>query len=672
MHKIKLVIVWLMVGLFFIACGDDRANRGDINGSNYGVLGVQEVIDGDSDGDGISDENESRYGTDPKNSDSDNDGLNDGDEVNIYHSNPLNPDSDGDCLLDSYEVLNYETNVSNVDTDGDGVNDGVEIYTYGLEENRTCIDSPETLEGGANPRPAQDNIPGDGSDVIDALDPNNYKGVDSDGDGLSDAEEEHYGTDSTLSDSDGDGLSDFDEIRLFNTNATNPDTDNDGLKDGDEIKIYETNASNPDTDNDGLKDGDEIIKYDTNATNPDTDGDCLLDGFEVLNYETNATKIDTDGDRVNDGIEIYGNSDCVDTPETLENGAYATPKMDNMPNDGTDVIDALDPTNDSDGDGQSNVYENNCTDGDPLDSSKICPSLLASEDSKAMSGLGYAYIPGGFDVDGDGVKETGFWMSRYQARRKPEGEIISGEEVRDEVGIVNQYISKNFKVVNRNVQLLSYSESLLEETSVLAGAELLFDEQGITGNKRISNFTPYLAQVCITNHRLVRVDGTVLDLNVTIPSHKQYLQVKKLLDADFNNNGDGRHIRNGLLGVDPSIPLFDYTIAIDEFGETTKEYVRNLIQLRSVQEGNSENLFDFKRDVPEWWEANESKFLYSIGGASSTQDLGFGIGLTKDPYAVIVRGGDILDVTLGVSGADTDGKNDTSGVGFRAATAYFK
>jgi len=697
MHKIKLVIVWLMVGLFFIACGDDRANRGDENATKQHVLGVvendsdgdgisdaDEIKNGtdpkhaDSDGDGLTDGEELRYGTNPNESDTDNDGLNDGDEVNIYHSNPLNADSDGDCLLDSYEVLNYETNVSNVDTDGDGINDGIEIYTYGLEHNTSCLDRPETLAGGVNLRPAQDNIPGDGSDVIDALDPHSYKGVDSDGDGLSDAEEEHYGTDSTLSDSDGDGLSDFDEIRLFDTNATNPDSDNDGLKDGDEIKIYGTNATNSDTDNDGLKDGDEIIKYDTNATNPDTDGDCLLDSFEILNYETNATKIDTDEDRVNDGIEIYGNSDCIDTPETLEDGPFATPRMDNIPNDGTDVIDALDPTNDSDGDGQSNIYENNCTEGDPLDGDKKCDYRLASEESITMSGLGYAYIPGGFDVDGDGVKETGFWMSRYQARRKPEGDIISTDEVIDNVGIVNQYISKNFKVVNRNVQLLSYSESKLKKTSVLAGAELLFDEQEITGNDRISNFTPYLAQVCITNHRLVKIDGTVLDLNVTIPSHKQYMQVKKLLDADkLNPNkdgllGDGRHIRNGLLGVDPSIPIFDYTIVIDEFGPTKKEYVRNIVQLRDVQEGSNENLFDFKRDVPDWWEADESKFLYSVGGASSTQDLGFGIGLIKDPYAVIVRGGSILDLTLGASGANTDGDKDTTGVGFRAATPYFK
>jgi agmatine/peptidylarginine deiminase len=40
------------------------------------------------------------YGTDPTNSDSDNDLINDGDEINKYYSNPLNSDSDGDGIND--------------------------------------------------------------------------------------------------------------------------------------------------------------------------------------------------------------------------------------------------------------------------------------------------------------------------------------------------------------------------------------------------------------------------------------------------------------------------------------------------------------------------------------------------------------------------------------------
>jgi len=623
----------------------------------------------DSDGDGISDAQELFYGTNPFAKDSDNDGVRDDDEIKIYHTNPLSPDSDGDCLLDGFEIFNYESNATNKDTDLDGINDGVEVYSYGEDLNESCLHSPETLEGGYNMHPAQDNIPVLG-DVFNLLDPTNHK--DSDGDGLSDAEEIVLGTNPLMDDTDNDGLKDGEEVKIYLTDGTNPDTDNDGLLDGDEIYLYDTNVTNPDSDNDGLTDGDEINIYDTNASNLDSDGDCLLDTFEVLDYHTNPNNVDSDGDKVNDGIEIYSydgiiNNGCVTEPESLSGGKNQNPAMDNIPKNGTDVINALDPNNDSDGDGQVNSYESNCVEGNASDKDKICPYRMLSEDALAMAGLGYAYIPGGFDVDNDGVIERGFWMSRYQARTS--GVVIPSEEIINSVGIINEYVSSKFKVLNKEVHLLSYSESNLKATGVLAGTELLFDEEGVAGMPRISSFTPYLAEVCMSKHKLITHAGRVLDLNVSIPTHKQYLHVKKLLDADLLNNGDGRHIRNGLLGIDPSLPLFTYTIVIDEFGEGKKEYLRNLIQLRDIK---NNDIFNPKEDIPEWWEVDLSKYEEFSNGSHSTQDLGHGIGPEKDPYSVIVRAGGGLDIREGVSGALTDDDGQTNGISFRAATAYDK
>ena len=54
--------------------------------------------------------------------------------------------------------------------------------------------------------------------------------VDTDGDGLTDAEECALGTNPLLADSDGDGLNDRAEI-LNGTSSTNPDTDGDGIPD---------------------------------------------------------------------------------------------------------------------------------------------------------------------------------------------------------------------------------------------------------------------------------------------------------------------------------------------------------------------------------------------------------------------------------------------------------
>ncbi len=92
--------------------------------------------------------------------DSDNDGLSDYDEQNLYYTNPLNPDTDGDGYFDGQEIkfgysphmgdgvrlskndfdkdgmndyleIAFHTNLINPDTDGDGYFDGLELrYSY--------------------------------------------------------------------------------------------------------------------------------------------------------------------------------------------------------------------------------------------------------------------------------------------------------------------------------------------------------------------------------------------------------------------------------------------------------------------------------------------------------------------------------------------------------------
>jgi hypothetical protein len=64
-----------------------------------------DVCDSDDDNDGLLDTAEAIWGSDPFNTDSDADGLNDGDEVNIYTTLPTNPDTDGDGLTDGDEIV---------------------------------------------------------------------------------------------------------------------------------------------------------------------------------------------------------------------------------------------------------------------------------------------------------------------------------------------------------------------------------------------------------------------------------------------------------------------------------------------------------------------------------------------------------------------------------------
>jgi len=60
--------------------------------------------------------------------------------------------------------------------------------------------------------------------------------LDSDKDGLTDAEEETYGTDPGEPDSDGDELFDREEVLVYGTDPLDPDTDGDGYLDGNEVK----------------------------------------------------------------------------------------------------------------------------------------------------------------------------------------------------------------------------------------------------------------------------------------------------------------------------------------------------------------------------------------------------------------------------------------------------
>ena len=58
----------------------------------------------DTDGDGFCDAKEKKIGTDPLKYDTDSDGLNDYEEVKVYHTDPCNPDSDEDGMSDGQEV----------------------------------------------------------------------------------------------------------------------------------------------------------------------------------------------------------------------------------------------------------------------------------------------------------------------------------------------------------------------------------------------------------------------------------------------------------------------------------------------------------------------------------------------------------------------------------------
>ncbi len=87
----------------------------------------------DEDRDGLLNGDEPREGTDPRNPDTDGDGLTDGEEVQRHETDPLNADTDGDGLNDGYEINTTQTDPLEADTDSDGASDGDEWFIYGTD-----------------------------------------------------------------------------------------------------------------------------------------------------------------------------------------------------------------------------------------------------------------------------------------------------------------------------------------------------------------------------------------------------------------------------------------------------------------------------------------------------------------------------------------------------------
>lgn len=198
-----------------------------------GTLVVQCAGAGDSDGDGLSDPDETGiYGTDPFDADSDDDGLTDGEEVLTYGTDPLDSDTDDDFLGDGDEIALAAfggcPDPFIADSDGDGLADGIE--------------------------------------VLASLDPCD---ADSDGDGLADGLESSFGTDPADPDTDDDGLTDGAEVDsamgLGCPDPTDADSDDDSLLDGDEVDLG-TDPCSADTDGDGVDDATDPLPTDPGVT----------------------------------------------------------------------------------------------------------------------------------------------------------------------------------------------------------------------------------------------------------------------------------------------------------------------------------------------------------------------------------------------------------------------
>lgn len=245
--------------------------------------------------------------------DSDQDTLNDYEEINVYKTNPLLIDSDQDALTDDEEIFKYQTDPNQFDTDQNGLPDSINGFEVKLDDTnpKSTTATKVNIKGKAtiiSLNPELNNNPIKAVEYYLSNNKNNsskdlsWKNA-SPIDGNFDSETELYtfntdnlspaiytikvrlkveinsitlyseeisSTLTILRDTDGDGLSDNEEKNQWHTNPQNSDSDRDQLKDNEEINIYGTNPNNRDTDNDKLPDGVEIFHYGTDPLKQNT------------------------------------------------------------------------------------------------------------------------------------------------------------------------------------------------------------------------------------------------------------------------------------------------------------------------------------------------------------------------------------------------------------------
>jgi hypothetical protein len=137
----------------------------------FGVLG-DFATGGDSDGDGVDDDQEFLLGLDPSDNDSDDDDSLDGAEI-TNGTDPLDDDSDDDGLLDGVETNTGEflnagstgTDPLDADSDDDGLADNV-------EDNGGVFVNAEMTGTDPNNRDTDGDFRSDGAEVAGGLDPN--------------------------------------------------------------------------------------------------------------------------------------------------------------------------------------------------------------------------------------------------------------------------------------------------------------------------------------------------------------------------------------------------------------------------------------------------------------------------------------------------------------------
>jgi hypothetical protein len=327
---------------------------------------------------------------------------------------------------------------------------------------------------------------------------------------------------------------------------------------------------------------------------------------------------------------------------------------------------------------------------------------------KVMSENNFVYVPGGFDVDNDGINEAGFWLAAYEAKEDSNrsSRVISSS--RDSIsGVISNSFQLLSSVNSPNRKFDSYLNNNNNYLNASIGSLRGFETKSVkfvsTGDS-LSSISPLEAVVSLQNSQIN--NGYAIQL----PTEKQWMQVVKLVinnpknwtgekvgigklyqgDKSRFSNRNSFFIKNGILGDDPLVKD-DYEDVLYDLSGGVSEWTSGMIAIedRFITGDSGEHEFSEISRAPDWWKpaiegkttvlgSQEGAGAYhdgaSLDGANDTLAI---TGATGDvsSYAVVARGGSNSDddanlVGIGAAKLRYGAGHKGPTIGFRAASEY--
>jgi hypothetical protein len=335
-------------------------------------------------------------------------------------------------------------------------------------------------------------------------------------------------------------------------------------------------------------------------------------------------------------------------------------------------------------------------------------SIVETESGKILKAHNFIYVPGGFDVDDDGLIDGGFWVSKYEARESNETDTYVNIA---NITNVQSLVKNSFKLYNANSKYKKFDKELTQNSNYISGSASSI--KGLEVTKVIFSDKKEAINMISPLEAVISLKGSQIDgaKEIKLPSEKQWMHLVKLIINNPKNwtggkVGEGKlyqgkkygnenrksfFIENSILGVDKKVAK-NYQAEIYDFSGGVAEWTSGMVAIedRFLTGDSGKHEFEDVNSAPLWWKPilkNKKYSLSSTDGAGQYHD-GFSLEGTNDTlevsskgtgnvdsYAVVARGGSSSkdDQTLvGVSAAKLTYGLGYKGptVGFRAATGY--